>query len=61
VNALLIGAIQQLVLASATMGSFAGLPLSEDRNWIRARLALRGLIRGIYRPAFAGADIVPSN
>jgi AcrR family transcriptional regulator len=58
-NALLIGGVQQLVLASATMGSFAGLPLSEDRNWIRARLALRALIRGVYRPAFGGADILP--
>lgn len=61
INALLIGAIQQLVLASSTMGSFAGLPLSEDRNWIRARLALRGLIRGVYRPAFAAADILPGS
>ena len=58
-NALLIGGIQQLVLASATMGSFAGLPLAEDRNWIRARLALRALIRGVYRPAFSGADVLP--
>lgn len=60
-NALLIGGIQQLVLASQTQGSFAGLPLSEDRNWIRARLALRALIRGVYRPVFAGADVLPGN
>lgn len=60
-NALLIGGIQQLVLASATMGSFAGLPLSEDRNWIRARLALRALIRGVYRPMFGTADVLPGN
>ncbi len=59
IDALLIGGIQQLVLASATMGGFAGLPLSEDRNWIRARLALRGLIRGVYRPTFAAADVLP--
>lgn len=58
-NALLIGGVQQLVLASATMGHFAGLPLSEDRNWIRARLALRALIRGVYRPAFPSADVLP--
>jgi AcrR family transcriptional regulator len=58
-NALLIGGIQQLVLASATMGSFAGLPLSEDRNWIRARLALRALIRGIYRTGRNPSDVVP--
>lgn len=58
-NALLIGGIQQLVLASVTMGSFAGLPLSEDRNWIRARLALRALIRGIYRTGRNPADILP--
>ncbi len=60
-NALLIGGIQQLVLASTTMGSFAGLPLSEDRNWIRARLALRALIRGVYRPAHLAADLLPGN
>ncbi len=60
-NALLIGGIQQLVLASATMGSFAGLPLSEDRNWIRARLALRALIRGVYRPAHMAADLLPGS
>jgi AcrR family transcriptional regulator len=60
-NAILIGGIQQLVLASNTMGSFAGLPLAEDRNWIRARLALRGLIRGVYRPTFAAADVLPGN
>jgi AcrR family transcriptional regulator len=58
-NALLIGGIQQLVLASNTMGSFAGLPLSEDRNWIRARLAIRALIRGIYRPLQGGPDTLP--
>jgi len=57
-DALLVGGVQQLVLASATLGGFAGLPLSEDRNWIRARLALRALIRGVYRPAFAGTDLV---
>ncbi|MFN7400159.1 MAG: hypothetical protein ACK5SX_14130 [Sandaracinobacter sp.] len=53
-NALLIGGIQQLVLASATMGSLAGLPLAEDRNWIRARLALRALIRSGVSTAPAG-------
>ncbi len=59
VNAVLIGGIQQLVLASQTMGSFAGLPLAEDRNWIRARLAIRALIRGIYRPLMGGPDTLP--
>ena len=58
-DALLIGGIQQLVLASATMGGFAGLPLAEDRNWIRARLALRALIRGIYRTGHSPADVIP--
>jgi AcrR family transcriptional regulator len=59
INALLIGGIQQLVLASATMGSFAGMPLGEDRNWIRARLALRALVRGIYRASWSPADTLP--
>jgi AcrR family transcriptional regulator len=50
-NAILIGAVQQLVLASGTMGRFAGLPLAEEEDWIRVRVALRTLVRGAYFPA----------
>lgn len=49
VNALLLGAVQHALLSAAARGSLAGLPLTEDRNWIRVRLALRSLIRGVYR------------
>ncbi|TPE61586.1 TetR/AcrR family transcriptional regulator [Sandaracinobacter neustonicus] len=49
INALLLGAIQQMVLSASQRGHFAAVPLNEDRNWIRIRLALRTLIRGAYR------------
>jgi hypothetical protein len=49
INALLLGAIQQLVLAAGVRGEFAGIPLNEDRCWIRIRLALRSLVRSAYR------------
>ena len=56
INALLLGAIQQMVLSANRRGGFAGVPLTEDRNWIRVRLALRTLIRGAYRVARGAAD-----
>lgn len=56
INALLLGAIQQMVLGASRRGGFAGVPLTEDRNWIRVRLALRTLIRGAYRVGRGAGD-----
>ncbi|WP_374388669.1 TetR/AcrR family transcriptional regulator [Sandaracinobacter sp.] len=56
INALLLGAIQQMVLAAGLRGEFAGIPLNEDRSWIRVRLALRSLVRGAYRVGRVGAE-----
>lgn len=56
INALLLGAIQQLVLAAGLRGEFAGIPLNEDRSWIRVRLALRSLVRSAYRVGRIGAE-----
>jgi AcrR family transcriptional regulator len=48
-NALMIGAIQQLVLSSTTAGSFSGLPLGTDEDWQRVETGLCRLIDALYR------------
>jgi AcrR family transcriptional regulator len=47
-NAMLIGAVQHLVLAGATAQRFAGVALAGDADWDRIRAALRRLIRAAY-------------
>ena len=56
INALLLGAIQHMVLAAVLRGEVAGIPLNEDRSWIRVRLALRSLVRSAYRVGRIGAE-----
>lgn len=46
-NAILIAAIQQLVLAGATTGQFAGMPLAEEADWERPRQMLRRIIQAL--------------
>jgi AcrR family transcriptional regulator len=48
VNALLLSAIQHLVLAGATAGRFAGLELATDKHWDRIMQAVKRLVRGVY-------------
>jgi AcrR family transcriptional regulator len=48
VNAVLIAAVQHLVLAGATSGRFTGLPLATEADWDRARTTLCRLIRTVY-------------
>lgn len=48
INALLIAAVQHMVLASTTTGSFAGLPLVTDSDWDRVRLAIRAMVGSAY-------------
>lgn len=47
-NALLIAALQQLVLSGAATGSFAGLDLRSDADWMRVRAAAVRMIRAAY-------------
>lgn len=47
-NALLLAAIQHLVLAGAAVGQFAGLPLAGEADWERVRSAVRKLIAATY-------------
>jgi AcrR family transcriptional regulator len=50
-NAILIAAIQHLVLAGATSGRFSGLALADDADWDRAKAVLRRIIRAMNAPS----------
>jgi len=47
-NAVIIAAVQQLVLAAETSGSFAGLPLKSQKDWARAVAAVARMARAAY-------------
>lgn len=49
-NAVLIAAVQHLVLSGASTGGFAGIALHSDADWERARQAICRLARGAYQP-----------
>lgn len=46
-NAILIAAIQHLVLAGATSGRFSGLALCSDTDWDRAKAMLSRIVRAL--------------
>lgn len=48
INAILIAAIQHLVLAAASGGQCAGLSLKTSKDWEKAALALKRIVRGVY-------------
>jgi AcrR family transcriptional regulator len=55
VNAVLIAAVQQLVLASAGAGEFAGVALRSDADWERIRNTLKRMIAALLSdPGSAG-------
>ena len=47
-NALLIGAVQHVVLAGEAAGRFAGLELTSAKDWERIEQAAKRLVRGVY-------------
>jgi AcrR family transcriptional regulator len=47
-NAILIGAVQHLVLTAEASGRFAGRSLASDKDWDKATQAVRKLVRGVY-------------
>jgi AcrR family transcriptional regulator len=47
-NAIVIAAIQQLVVSAAASGQFAGLRLKTEKDWDRIRAALRTLVAAAY-------------
>lgn len=48
INAILIAAIQQLVLSSVANGEFAGLRLRSRQDWQRLKAALSAVIAAMY-------------
>jgi hypothetical protein len=48
VNAVIIAAIQHLVLAAAAGGQCAGLSLKTSKDWEKAATALKRIVRGVY-------------
>jgi AcrR family transcriptional regulator len=48
INAILIAAVQQMVISSATIGGFAGMPLAKEADWERLRAAIRQLVIAAY-------------
>ncbi len=48
VNAIVIAAVQQLVVSASANGEFSGLPLRTDADWRRLKDAVSALVEGIY-------------
>jgi AcrR family transcriptional regulator len=47
-NALLIGAVQHMVLSGEAAGRFAGIGLQSAKDWDRVAQSVRKLVRGVY-------------
>ncbi len=48
INAVLIAAVQHLVLSGRAVGAFGNVPLTTDENWHRIEDTLRMLVRASY-------------
>lgn len=48
INAVMIAAVQQMVLSSASIGGFAGMPLQDTADWERLRATIRRLVFAAY-------------
>lgn len=48
VNAVVIAAIQHLVLSAVTSGQFAGQPLKTKKDWEKVETAVKRVVRGVY-------------
>lgn len=55
-NAVLIAAVQHVVLASRSSGAFAGIALSDETDWTRLRSSIRQLVYAAYR----GDPVLPN-
>lgn len=47
-NAIVVAAVQQLVVSAAANGAFSGLPLRTEADWDRLKAALTALIAAVY-------------
>jgi AcrR family transcriptional regulator len=50
VNAIVLAALNYMVLRGASMGNFSGLPLKTDDDWTRMMAAMQGLLAKAYAP-----------
>lgn len=48
INAIIVAAVQQLVVSAAANGEFSGLPLREDAHWARLSEAITKLVASVY-------------
>jgi AcrR family transcriptional regulator len=48
INALIVAAVQQIVVAAGANGEFSGMPLREDSHWQRLREAVTTLVTSVY-------------
>lgn len=53
VNALLIAAVQHMVLSATTTGGFAGVALDREQDWNRIKTVIVNIIDGFYGPGGA--------
>lgn len=51
VNAMLIAALQHMVLSASAMGQFGGMSLAKDEDWERIEQAAVTIIRAVYQRA----------
>lgn len=50
INAMLIAALQHLVLSASAMGQFGGMSLVHEEDWSRVEKAAVAIVRAIYQP-----------
>lgn len=48
VNAILIAALQHLVLSGSAMGHFGGVALNDEEDWARIQATIVAMIRAVY-------------
>ena len=48
INAVLVAAVQQMVLSAASIGGFAGMPLSNPADWERLSQTIQHLVLAAY-------------
>ncbi len=48
INAVLIAAVQQMVLSAASIGGFAGMTLADPADWDRLRATIEHLVLASY-------------
>lgn len=48
VNAIIVAAVQQIVVSATANGEFSGMPLREDADWTRLGEALTALVTSVY-------------